>query len=261
SEFAITPVSLGFTNLAKRRTIHGSDNRRMNGNRDITFSGCTLRCAYCGFGIAGERIRRKLADGSEKIHVYYRCGNCHQAPDHPKFRWKEADLEALIIDELDASRMPTPRAAEWFKEAISHALADATRLQAEQRRNLSKRKTELQGMQDRLLNAYLNGTVDEALYQSKAQQTRLDLNGVERSLESIETVDRDRQNLALQVFDFSQNLGDLWRRSNFEARREILNAVTLNRTLSDVSIDLVKRKPFDALAERLSFHNGRGERI
>ncbi|GAB4138394.1 MAG: hypothetical protein Tsb009_06590 [Planctomycetaceae bacterium] len=63
--------------------------------------------------------------------------------------------------------------------------------------------------------------------------------------------------LALTVFDFSQNLGEIWRGSNFAVRREILNCVSLNRTLGDLSLVLAKRKPFDFLAERPFLKNSR----
>ena len=63
------------------------------------------------------------------------------------------------------------------------------------------------------------------------------------------------------VFDFSQNLANLWRGSNYAVRREILECVSLNRLLSDTSLYLEKRKPFDILAEGLSFKDGRGDWI
>jgi hypothetical protein len=61
------------------------------------------------------------------------------------------------------------------------------------------------------------------------------------------------------LFDFSQNLVELWRGSNTDVRREILDCVSLNRTVSDVSLCITKRKPFDFLAERPFVANGRGE--
>jgi hypothetical protein len=44
-------------------------------------------------------------------------------------------------------------------------------------------------------------------------------------------------------------------------RREILDTVCLNRTLSDVSLVGTKRKPFDILSEGLDLKNSRGDRI
>ena len=72
--------------------------------------------------------------------------------------------------------------------------------------------------------------------------------------------DPDAPERALALFDFGQNLVGLWRRSNSAVRREILECVSLNRTVSDVSLYVVKRRPFDFIAERPFLNNGRGDR-
>jgi hypothetical protein len=82
---------------------------------------------------------------------------------------------------------------------------------------------------------------------------------VEESLDQTNRYDPDAPVRALALFDFSQNLVELWRGSNSDVRREILDCVSLNRTVSDVSLCVTKRKPFDYLAERPFLQNGRGE--
>ena len=127
------------------------------------------------------------------------------------------------------------------------------------RKTLAKRKTELANMQDRLLNSHLAGLVDEATFKAKAVELKREAEDVERQMDEAGDFDPKRGELALDVFDFSQNLANLWHGSNFATRREILECVSLNRTLSDVSLGLVKRKPFDILAERPFLRHGRGD--
>lgn len=67
----------------------------------------------------------------------------------------------------------------------------------------------------------------------------------------------DAGRVALSVFDFSRNLVEIWRGSNWEARHELLERVSSNRTLSDVTIALTKREPFDVPAEGRKVKNGR----
>jgi hypothetical protein len=64
---------------------------------------------------------------------------------------------------------------------------------------------------------------------------------------------------ALAIFDFSQNAAEIWRGSKMPTRREVLESVSLNRTLSDASLSTTKRKPFDVLAERPSVQLSRGD--
>ena len=143
---------------------------------------------------------------------------------------------------------------------VTAAFEDTSRIETQKWKMLAKRKTELANMQERLLNAYIAGRVDEATYVSKSKGLRREAEDVDRQLDGT-AVDPANADLALQVFDFSQNLVDVWRGSNFADRREILNCVSLNRTLDDVSLVMTKRKPFDVLAEGLQMTHTRGDWI
>lgn len=116
-------------------------------------------------------------------------------------------------------------------------------------------------MQQRLLDAYLAGTLDQDTYSAKSNQLKSDLKGVEESYEKVVALEHANSELGLKLFDWSQNVGDLWLCSNNMQKREILNLLCLNRTLSDVSLVLTKTKPFDFLAERLAVQSSRGDRI
>jgi len=62
----------------------------------------------------------------------------------------------------------------------------------------------------------------------------------------------------MAVFDFSQNLVDVRRGSNPARKHGILDAVSLNRCVDDVTLVVEKRKPFDYSAERPFLKDGRG---
>ncbi len=139
--------------------------------------------------------------------------------------------------------------------------ADITVAETERREALAKRRSELANMQDRLLNAFLQGLVDEAAFNAKSTELKAQLAEVERQLDGAGAVTEENGRLALSVFDFSQNLAGLWRGSNFASRRTILECVSSNRLLSGASLVLIKRRPFDYLAERPFLKKSRGDRI
>jgi len=89
-------------------------------------------------------------------------------------------------------------------------------------------------MQDRLLNAYLTGTVDEGVYQTKSNELKGEAARVEEAIGTLAELSPERRELALAVFDWSQRAKDFWQGSTGAAQRRILNAVYLNRTRSDV---------------------------
>ncbi len=234
---------------------------RRTGNPEIMLSGGILRCACCGFAMTGEQIRRHLSDGSRNIHIYYKCGNNHQPHDHPRIRWREADIEAAILKDFRTLKVPTLQAATWLRDTLATALDDASAVTTERRRLLLKRKTELANMQDRLLNGFLGGAIDEAAFAAKSADLKAQQQEIEKQMDEAGRDDPQLAERALSLYDFSQNLVDIWHGSNWSRRREVLECVSSNRLLSDTSLVLVKRKPFGVLAERLSFGFGRGDWI
>lgn len=239
--------------------MHGRNRR--TGSPDLPMSGGLFRCAFCGQSITGEHIRRKLRGGGVRHHIYYRCANNRPGADHPVVRWSAADLEDAIIEDLSRFRLPSEEIADWFRQALSAAFADITAHQRTQRAALTKRQSELKGMQDRLLNAYLAGTIDETVFQVKSAELRHEAAKAAESLDQLGEFDPGQGQAALAVFDWSQNAGEIWRGSNNAVRREILDSVCLNRALSDVTLVATKRKPFDILAERPDLKKSRGDRI
>ncbi len=244
----------------KCRDVLNGRNRR-TGSPNLGLSGGLFRCAYCGRAITGEKIRRKLKRGGVREHVYYRCANNDPGPDHPTVRWREADLEEAIVEDLTALRMPSEEVADLFRGALRAAVEDITLEQRQQKKSLARKQKELNAMQDKLLDAYLNGVIDEEVFNRKSAE----LKGQQADLQKVTgwmgDIDPDRGDLALNVFEWSQQAADVWRRSNDEVRRDILEAVSLNRTLTNVTLCTEKRKPFDALAEKLVLQDGRGGRI
>ena len=73
---------------------------------------------------------------------------------------------------------------------------------------------------------------------------------VEKQLGDLENHDADAGAKALKIFDFSQIIEDMWNGSNFAQKRTLLQIVSLNRHISDVSLCIEKSKPFDVLAKR-----------
>jgi len=74
---------------------------------------------------------------------------------------------------------------------------------------------------------------------------------VEHSRQRAACIDARYAETALALFDFSQQAAEKWQPSDFSTRRQILDCVSSDRALSDVSLVLTKRKPFDVLAQGL----------
>ena len=230
--------------------LSGKNKKAAFATHDHPLAGGLFCCEYCGALITGERIRRKLRGGGVREHLYYRCANNHPGADHPRVRWKAADLEQAIVADLESLRLPTREIKDWFRSTLTAAFSEVSKIQGDRAKAMQKRKTELATMQDRLFNAFLAGTVDEKTYNAKLVELRDEAAQIDESLAEIgDSYNTDAEE-AIAVFDFSQNAADLWRGSKMIEKREILETLSLNRTLGHLSLDVQKRKPFDILAKR-----------
>jgi site-specific DNA recombinase len=262
---------------------------RRTSNASIPLAGGVFKCAYCGFSITGERIKRKLRGGGVREHLYYRCANNQKGSDHPPVRWKAEDFESAIVGELRTMVIPDTKVRTAFRRTLECALTDAVDNQREQSRQARKRLSELASMKDRLLKAYLTGVVDEitfrnttaeletemrSLAETAGQMTVMDDGDVPEStadaggcrLHTARDVRRndranDRVKDILSVFDLAQNIEEIWQGSPWNRKRQILDMVSSARHVSDVSLCVVKTKPFDILAKQLDFVESRGDRI
>ena len=116
-------------------------------------------------------------------------------------------------------------------------------------------------MHDRLLNTYLAGTIDEPTFKAKSAELKSECLRVEEALQKAGAGEAERNQRALALFDWSQRAAEVSQGSNNSVRRRILDAVCLNRQMTDVTLVTTKRKPFDELPERLKNDFSRADRI
>lgn len=235
--------------------------RRTTKQIRMPFASGLLTCQHCGAMITGERIRRKLKGGGVRVHDYYRCANNYPDVDHPRVRWRSDDLEDAIHADLETIRIPDDALADWFRMTIQAAFKDMGNIEREQRIMQKKRLAEIETMWERLLNAYLTGAIDEQALAAKQAELRDESATLAQALATCRDFAPEDARTALGVFEFAQNAAQIWRGSNMLQKREILESVSLNRMLGDVTLVVQKRKPFDELAKRPFDTSSRDDRI
>ncbi len=105
--------------------------------------------------------------------------------------------------------------------------------------------------QERLLNLHLSGGIDEAMFNAKNVQLRDLVAKLTLELEAADRGKDEKVDLAVKVFELSQNLKQKWFNADYAERRRILEMVCLNLTLSGATLGISKRKPFNCLVEGL----------
>lgn len=238
--------------------LKGKNRRVRNANHYL--AGGMFVCAHCGYGITGERIVRRMKSGKVHKYVYHRCGNLQPASDHPVVRWRQDQLEEAIEHDLATLRIPHDERRDWFRRNLAAACDDQTRLREEQNRQARKRLTELEQMQQRLLDGYLAGAVEKEAFTAKSAELKVEIERLRDRLADAKGPGEEVGQHVVALFDFAQDAAGTWTVSGTDARRAILARVLLKRSLTAVSLVTTKRKPFDVLAERPFLKKSRGDR-
>ncbi|MCL2640337.1 MAG: recombinase family protein [Phycisphaerales bacterium] len=239
--------------------LQGKNRRVRNANHYL--AGCMFTCTHCGYSIVGEQVRRTMKSGKVHQYVYYRCGNLDPNPDHPVVRWRQDKLESAITDDLSTLRIPDDQRRDWLRQSLALMCDDQTRIQEELNRTLRKRSTEITQIQSRLLDGYLTGNIDKSTFTAKSTELKLESDQLRDRLANAKPPSEEFRNRVLETFDFAQNVGERWKVSDTDVRRQILVSTLLKRSLSDVSLVTTKRKPFDVFTEGPFLDASRGDRI
>jgi len=150
-------------------------------------------------------------------------------PEQVAEKLRQADVElgkGLTVPEIcraiEVSQQTYYRWRQKYGGMSPELVKELKTLQKEDQRlrkqALTKRKSELVGMQDRLLNGYLAGAMDQAVFQSKAADLKREIAQAEEALERATLCDAGAPTRALALFDFSQRPG---RSGTVQTRRSI----------------------------------------
>lgn len=111
----------------------------------------------------------------------------------------------------------------------------------------------------------MNMRILEEINSDTYNRKSMELRDREATLKAqIEGCDRNRHengDLAVRAFELSQSLTEEWVKSDYAAKRRILEILCLNFSLDGVTLVPTMRKPFDLMAEGLFSADNRGDWI
>jgi hypothetical protein len=93
------------------------------------------------------------------------------------------------------------------------------------------------------------GRITKEIYEAKLKQYDSELNSIEDKLLRVDEVDKDFYVTAEYILQLAQQSSDLFKRSEHEERRLLINTVLLNVTWDGVSLCYDYQEPFNLLAE------------
>ncbi len=193
-----------------------------------------FRCGECGYALIGEL---------QKGHVYYRC----HTKICPMTGVREELLEAAVTSAYSMLRLSDTERAALEVEAdafLGHHEESTERTKETWKLQLAA----LQTRQDRLVDAYLEGTLDKEAFEGRKKRLLLDQRELEeklaREVDAEEEATRLREILELaSTASLSHELG------TDDEKRELLEMLTSNRRADRKNVVVELLFPFGLLSK------------
>jgi hypothetical protein len=225
-------------------------------SHELLYAGELIKCGHCGHVVTGELVVKKQTG---KAYIYYRRSK-YATEGHPRTRFTEKQIDEQMVNMLKSLRQPDA-VRDWFGRNLQRRTKQSLKENTEKAAECQRDLTVLRNQQDRLVNLYTLGEIDLESYSKKSTEFRDRIAAATLRLESVDRRRDENAELAIKVFELSQNLSETWFTADYAAKRRILDIACLNFSLVDVSVVPEWRKPFDMLAKGLFVFSDRGDRI
>ncbi len=162
--------------------------------------------------------------------------------------WTGESLENAIVAQLITLKLPSQAVTDWFRTTLKSSLSNEAEFHRNKQAQLKKHRSELETKLERLLDAFIGGSVEKAIYDRKALEIRDEVERIKQEEMRDSQVNATFIETAEAVFNLTQRAAETWHISNWTVKRELLEIFSLKCELDDASLSLHWNKPFDHLA-------------
>jgi DNA invertase Pin-like site-specific DNA recombinase len=200
----------------------------------FTYAGL-VKCGVCGGLMSGDLKKRK--------YVYYRCAGTKSCKRfYPERLLEEETLRILSALQIDEA------VSEWILTELEK-LHDRGADEATLKRLVARRKA-LQGLQAKAYEDKLLGKIDEGFWAERNASWQSELAEINGELASIENAPAKADLLAAarKPVELLQAAPTLYVTQDSAEKAKLLKTMVSNYSITDGSVSVVLRSPFDVLA-------------
>lgn len=201
-----------------------------------------LTCSRCNTHITAGLYKQK--------YVYYhcsftkgRCGNPYVSQDK---------LIDIIGEQVIKPVTITEDNMKWIQESLIKTHGSSAEDKQTQIENVKIQINRLETRLDRLYEDKLDRKIPEEYWEKKDAEFRNMKADLECTLNSLQQGNPHYFEDALRIFELSQKLYSLYVKADLDKKAKIVNLVSSNCSLNDLSLCPTYRKPFNFIAEGLS---------
>ena len=199
----------------------------------LTYGSDLITC-QCGHKIVDERKIKRTKAG-DRDYNYYRCSK-YASKGHPRIRLTEADLDKQVLALFAKLRIEDAEVRDWVLRVLRARTREEQDYTREQRAELHRQLTVIQGQTDQLLNLRLLEEIDADTFAAKGTELRDRAARLKLQAEVLDRGHDENADIAIKAFELSQSLMSKWLTADYAAKRQILEIVCLNWRLDDVTL-------------------------
>lgn len=218
-----------------------------NNTKNFLF-GHVIKCAVCGCSHVGEIKKGK--------YVYYHCtGN--KGGDCKRKYLKEAYLEEMFLNVLDTLTIPPeamPLIINQIKLQTGYEDLYNEKVLEKVEKDIKTTKNRL----NKLLEAMLDGSIDNLLYKQKRVEYELEL-------EDLIVKQKTLNEYSIQIVKYSETLLELFKDArnkylagSFEQKQEMIKLVCSNFLYDGENLTIAIKKAFQPIVKIAKIYNGGG---
>jgi DNA invertase Pin-like site-specific DNA recombinase len=201
-----------------------------------------LACNGCDYSLIGER---------QKGHVYYRC----QTADCPTTCIREEAVDVAVLEQFELLQFSEEERA-WFRPKLAQMKLQNADEQEKVIVAVSLQLAQVKERLNRLTDAYIDRLIERELFEQRKSALLLERTDLEQRLAEWEDGRRNPADELLNFLERADGAYLAYKHGLPEERRDLLDALTSNRTVSGKVAEIMLKLPFSEIANRASRTNG-----
>ncbi|MDD3594034.1 MAG: recombinase family protein [Candidatus Gastranaerophilales bacterium] len=225
------------------------DNKPEKSNkRNFAFVGM-FKCSKCGSAITAEIKKEK--------YIYYHCTGWHKKCSIKNKMIKE-EIISLQLEKAMKYITIKKEHSNWLKREIKDFFSKEQEYHRDELLRLSKKIDLLKNRIDKMYIDYLDGIISKEIYLSKSKEWNEEIENNRLIIQAHDKANNNFLQRGIEIIELAENLYTKYKLLNNFEKAKLARIVLSNFYSDGENISYTYKKPFDILAEGLSFNKTLG---
>lgn len=214
-------------------------------NKVYTFSGL-VSCGNCGKSMSSYTKKKK-----DNEYIYMHCTQYGQDACGNK-NVNENTITKQVMEALNILKAEE-KLADIIRDELEKENKQEGKIKVLENKRNQKQLEDVKNKIDRLVDLKLENNIKEDIYKIKMESLTAELEELEKKVKKTDINEADFYVSLKEVFDFSQEAAEMFKSSQIEQKRRLLNLVFANLQIKDKKLNFSYTKPFCDFAKGFSY--------